>query len=225
MDENQDKIVFNELKPFDKQVDDVLSGADTTSSHLEVLKVTPPLLRMVGVPNLPILMTARHVKTITQENGSDSANYHGLGVELIKKLPELISDPVMIMDSISPDAKAKNSIVIVTQMLDKENRPVIGAIRLAGRGNDLNGFEISANIMTSAYGKDNFQSFIERNIEQGSVLYVDKAKSQVLFETPGSNFPTTSKALTSILLYAKQTHLSIEKKKKNRKPQKKMREV
>lgn len=195
MDENQDKIVFNELKPFDKQVDDVLSGADKTSSHLEVLKVTPPLLRMVGVPNLPILMTARHVKTITQESGSDSANYHGLGVELIKKLPELISDPVMIMDSISPDAKAKNSIVIVTQMLDKENRPVIGAIRLAGRGNDLNGFEISANIMTSAYGKDNFQSFIERNIEQGSVLYVDKAKSQVLFETPGIQFPDNFESL------------------------------
>lgn len=195
MDENQDKIVFNESKPFDKQVDDVLSGADTASSHLEVLKVTPPLLRMVGVPNLPILMTARHVKTITQENGSDSANYHGLGVELIKKLPELISDPVMIMDSISPDAKAKNSIVIVTQMLDKENRPVIGAIRLAGRGNDLNGFEISANIMTSAYGKDNFQSFIERNIEQGSVLYVDKAKSQVLFETPGIQFPDNFESL------------------------------
>lgn len=195
MDENQDKIVFNESKPFDKQVDDVLSGADTASSHLEVLKVTPPLLRMVGVPNLPILMTARHVKTITEENGSDSANYHGLGVELIKKLPELISDPVMIMDSISPDAKAKNSIVIVTQMLDKENRPVIGAIRLAGRGNDLNGFEISANIMTSAYGKDNFQSFIERNIEQGSVLYVDKAKSQVLFETPGIQFPDNFESL------------------------------
>ena len=195
MDGNQDKIVFNESKPFDKQVDDVLSGADTASSHLEVLKVTPPLLRMVGVPNLPILMTARHVKTITQESGSDSANYHGLGVELIKKLPELISDPVMIMDSISPDAKAKNSIVIVTQMLDKENRPVIGAIRLAGRGNDLNGFEISANIMTSAYGKDNFQSFIERNIEQGSVLYVDKAKSQVLFETPGIQFPDNFESL------------------------------
>lgn len=67
MDENQDKVVINELKSFDKQVDDVLRGADTTSSHLEVLKVTPPLLRMVGVPNLPILMTAKHVKTITQE--------------------------------------------------------------------------------------------------------------------------------------------------------------
>lgn len=124
MKEEQDKITLDATLPFDKQVDNILSGADTTSSHLEVLKITPPLLRMVGVPNLPILMTARHVKTITQENGNDSANYHGLGVELVKRLPELISDPVMIMDSISPDAKAKNSVVIVTQMIDRENRPI-----------------------------------------------------------------------------------------------------
>lgn len=188
MDEIKDKIVINDLKPFDKQVDDVLSGADTTSSHLEVLKVTPPLLRMVGVPNLPILMTAHHVKTITQESGTDTANYHGLGAELVKRLPELISDPVMIMDSISPDAKAKNSVVIVTQTVDKENRPVIGAIKLAGKGY-VNSIEIDANVLTSAYGKDNFQTFIERNIEQGSVLYVDKEKSQELAKIPGIQFP------------------------------------
>ncbi len=195
MDENQDKIVINELKSFDKQVDDVLRGADTTSSHLEVLKVTPPLLRMVGVPNLPILMTAKHVKTITQESGSDSANYHGLGIDLIKKLPELISDPVMIMDSISPYEKARKSIVVVTQTVDKENRPIIGAIKIAGFGNDSNGFEISANILTSAYGKDSFKTFIERNISQGAVLYADKAKSQALFKTPGLQLPDNFNSL------------------------------
>ncbi len=195
MDKNQDKIVINELKSFDKQVDDVLRGADTTSSHLEVLKVTPPLLRMVGVPNLPILMTAKHVKTITQESGSDSANYHGLGIDLIKKLPELISDPVMIMDSISPYEKARKSIVVVTQTVDKENRPIIGAIKIAGFGNDSNGFEISANILTSAYGKDSFKTFIERNISQGAVLYADKAKSQALFKTPGLQLPDNFNSL------------------------------
>ena len=195
MDENQDKIVINELKPFDKQVDDVLSGTDITSSHLEVLKITPPILRMVGVPNLPILMTARHVRTITQEDGADSANYHGLGVELVKHLPELISDPVMIMDSISPDAKAQNSIVIVTQMVDNKNRPVIGAIKLNGFGRQ-NSKIISANILTSAYGKDNFQSFIERNIKQGSVLYVDKEKSQALSVNPGIQFPDVMASLS-----------------------------
>ncbi len=188
MNENQDKT-------FAEQVDAVLSGADMNISHLEVLKVTPPLLRMVGVPNLPILMTAKHLRTITQDGGTESANYHGLGAELVKRLPELISDPVMIMDSISPDDKAKNSIVIVTQMVDKENRPVIGAIMLNGVGRQ-DSKVIGANILTSAYGKKNFQSFIERNIEQGSVLYVDKEKSQALSVNPGIQFPDVMASLS-----------------------------
>ncbi len=188
MNENQDKT-------FAEQVDAVLSGADMNISHLEVLKVTPPLLRMVGVPNLPILMTAKHLRTITQDGGTESANYHGLGAELVKRLPELISDPVMIMDSISPDDKAKNSIVIVTQMFDKENRPVIGAIMLNGVGRQ-DSKVIGANILTSAYGKKNFQSFIERNIEQGSVLYVDKEKSQALSVNPGIQFPDVMASLS-----------------------------
>jgi len=188
MNENQDKT-------FAEQVDAVLSGADMNISHLEVLKVTPPLLRMVGVPNLPILMTAKHLRTITQDGGTESANYHGLGADLVKRLPELISDPVMIMDSISPDDKAKNSIVIVTQMVDKENRPVIGAIMLNGVGRQ-DSKVIGANILTSAYGKKNFQSFIERNIEQGSVLYVDKEKSQALSVNPGIQFPDVMASLS-----------------------------
>ena len=43
--------------------------------------------------------------------------------------------------------------------------------------------------MTGAYGKDYFQLFIERNIEQGSVLYVDKEKSQEFSKTLGIQFP------------------------------------
>lgn len=179
-------------KTFAEQVDDVLNGADTSSSHLEVLKETPPLLRMVGVPNLPILMTAKHVKTMTQSSGKDSANYHGLGVELIKRLPDIISDPIMIMDSLS----RADSIVVVSRTVDKENRPIIGAIMLDGRGNDANGIEVSANILSSAYGKDYFISFIRRNIKRDSILYIDKEKSQELFKTPGIQFSDNLESLS-----------------------------
>lgn len=188
---SDEKAAIKSPTTFAERVDAVLSGADMESSHLELLKVTPPLLRMVGVPNLPILMTARHVKTITQEKGSDSANYHGLGTEIIKKLPELISDPVMIMDSLTQN----DSIVIVMQTVDKQNRPVIGAIKLNGIGRQKSEM-ISANILTSAYGRNNFQSFIERNVERGTVLYADKEKSQALSVNPGIQFPDVMASLS-----------------------------
>lgn len=175
---------------FAEQIDEVLSGADTSSTHLEVLKTTPPILRMLGVPNLPILMTARHVKTMVQESGTDSANYHGLDVDVVKCLPELISDPVMVMDSLTKD----DSIVVVTETIDKENRPVIGALKLDGVGRNGKTI-IRANILASAYGKDNFESFIKHNIEEGTVLYADKEKSQALSVNPGIQFPDVMASL------------------------------
>ena len=196
--ENNEIPVFERNMPFADQVDKVLSGADTENTHLEVLPTTPQILQDVGLPNLPILMTAKHLKSITQESGSDRMNYHALGAEMAKHLPELLSDPVMIMDSLTRE----DSIVTVIESLDKENRPVIGAIKVNGLGYS-NEIEISANILTSVYGKDNFQSFLERNIEAGNILYYNKEKSQVLFEIPGIQFPNNLNSLDSDIIIRK----------------------
>lgn len=177
---------------FGEQVDAVLSGADTSSSHLEVLKNTPPLLRMVGLPNLPVLMTAKHLRSITQSEGVDRMNYHGLGTEIAKQLPELLSDPVMIMDSLTRE----DSVVVITKTIDKQDRPVIGAIKVNGRGNNLEGIEISANILTSAYGRNNFQAFLNNSFGADKILYCDERKSQELFKTLGIQFPDNLKTLS-----------------------------
>lgn len=86
-------------------------------------------MRDVGLPNLPILITAKHLRSVTQDSGTDSMNYHGLGVKAIKKLSELLADPVMIMDSLT----RSDSVVVLTEIADKENRPVIAAIKLTGK--------------------------------------------------------------------------------------------
>ena len=134
--------VFDAKAVFSEQVDAVLSGADTTSTHIKVSN-TPKILRDVGLPNLPILITAKHLRSITQDSGTESMNYHGLGEKAIKKLPELLADPVMIMDSLTRE----DSVVVLTEIFDKENRPVIAAIKIDGIGRQ-NGEIISANILT-----------------------------------------------------------------------------
>ncbi len=185
-------LVFDSDSVFSEQVDAVLSGADTTSTHIKISN-TPKILRDVGLPNLPILMTAKHLKSVTQESGTDnSVNYHGLDVKVIKKLPELLADPVMIMDSLTHD----DSIVVLTEIVDKENRPVIAAVKMNGVGRQ-DGKIISANILTSVYGKDNFNSFIRKNVEEGAVLYWNKEKSQALSVNPGVQFPDVMATLDS----------------------------
>ncbi len=172
-------------RSFSSQVDDVLSGADTNSTHLK-LSGTPKLLLDAGLPRLPILMTAKHLKKIVSAGG------HGIDVDVVKKLPEYISSPVMIADSFT----RTDSIVIVTEAIDSENRPVIAAIMLNGVGR-WNKAHISANIMTSAYGRNNFQSFLNRLAESESVLYWDKKKSQDLSVSLGVQFPNAITNLDS----------------------------
>lgn len=195
--ERREPVVLNPDSRFAEQVDAVLSGADTTSTHLKVMD-TPFLLRQVGTPNLPILMTAKHLKTTTQDSGNESVNYHGLDVDIIKRLPELLSDPVMIMDSLTRD----DSIVVVTETVDRENHPVIGAVMFNGVGRE-NGRIISANILTSTYGKDNFENFINRTVEAGKLLYWNKEKSQSLTVNPGIQFPDVISTFDSDIIIRK----------------------
>jgi len=176
---------------FDKQVDAILIGADTTSTHLRVTD-TPQILQDVGLPNLPILMTAKHLRSVTLDSGSDKMNYHGLGAETVKKLPKMLAEPVMVMDSLTRD----DSVVVLTDTVDKENRPIIAAIKLDGVGRQGDKI-INANILTSTYGKDNIKSFLERNIDGGTILYWNKEKSQGLSVNPGIQFPDVMSILDS----------------------------
>ncbi len=189
--------VFDAKAVFSEQVDAVLSGADTTSTHIKVSN-TPKILRDVGLPNLPILITAKHLRSITQDSGTESMNYHGLGEKAIKKLPELLADPVMIMDSLTRE----DSVVVLTEIFDKENRPVIAAIKIDGIGRQ-NGEIISANILTSVYGKDNFESFLNLNLQANTVLYWNKEKSQALSVNPGIQFPDVLATLDSDIIIRK----------------------
>ncbi len=190
-------------KSFAQQVDDVLGGADTTSTHVRVMH-TPKLLQDAGLPDLPILLTAQHLKSISQsgeENGADQksgTNYHGLDVSLIKRLPEYIANPVLIADSFTRE----DSVVIITEAVDSNDRPVIAAIKLNGRGNLRNRY-IKANILTSAYGKDNFQDFLNRIAAENATIYWNKEKSQALSVNLGVQFPNIITKLDSNIIIRK----------------------
>ncbi|MGN0796831.1 MAG: hypothetical protein ACI4M5_01340 [Christensenellales bacterium] len=167
------------IKPFAEQVDDILGGKDTTSTHLKIMD-TPQILQDVGLPKLPILMTARHLDTTVNESGKKGLNYHGLGIDIIKQLPKLIEKPALIAESLTRD----DSVVLITQAIDKQRRPVIVAIKVNGVGR-LENVVIQANVMTSAYGKDNFYNYIKKFIDNDKILFWDKKRSQRVSVNPG----------------------------------------
>ena len=138
---------------------------------LTLLSQTPKPLLDIGLDNLPITMTQRHLETIINKTGKyKNANYHDLGEEVVKQLPEAINNPLDIVQSNTDP----NSIVLTTYLADKQNRTIIASIKIDGRGT-VNDVRIDTNIMTSAYGRRNYDKFMQDNIKNGNLLYdIDK---------------------------------------------------
>lgn len=175
------------MEQFAKQVDAVLDdNSSFEESHL-VLGKTPDVLLNVGMPDLPIYMTAKHVYTIANSSGKyagKNVNYHGLGADLVKQLPEAIANPLLIAESNT----RSDSVVLLTKLVDKQNRPVIAAVKFDGKAFDK-GIEVEANILSSAYGRNNAQAFFDDLFANDKVLYVNKKESSLLANIPGVQFP------------------------------------
>lgn len=159
--------IKNDIDNFSTQVDNVMNGTFPKRSMLTILSETPQPLKDIGLPNLPITMTQKHLNTIINESGSDkNANYHNLGTDLIKQLPEAISSPLDIVESNTKD----DSIVLTTYLADKEDRTVVASIKIDGKGT-INNIRINTNVMTSAYGRNNYETFMNKNLKEGKLLY------------------------------------------------------
>lgn len=168
---------------FSKQVDKVIKGTFPQKDMLTLGK-TPQVLKEIGLPDLPITMTQKHLDTIMNESGKyKNANYHGLGEDIVKQLPEAINNPLDIVKSNTKD----NSIVLTTHLADKNDNTVIASIKIDGKGK-VNDIIIDTNVMTSAYGKSNYDSFMKKNLNNGNLLYdIDRGVIKKL-SRQGSNY-------------------------------------
>lgn len=166
-----DVLLVREDETFYETVNKVLNGTYPKRSMIVVLSKTPEILKKIGLDDLPITMTQKHLYTIMNKSGKyKDVNYHNLGIDLIKRLPRSLRQPMKILLS---NTKA-DSVVLVTDLIDKEDRPIIASIKMDGRGRMGDEF-VQTNVLTSFYGKDNYRNFIKNNIKHGNLLY-DKEK-------------------------------------------------
>lgn len=150
---------------FSKQVDEVINGTYPKTDMLIVNESTPQILQDLGLKNLPITMTQKHLDTIMNKEGKYSgANYHNLGIDVVKQLPDALNRPLNVLKSATKD----NSIVVVTDLSDKNNNIVIASIAIDGKG-QINHIKIDSNVMTSAYGKNNYDTWMQKN--KDNIIY------------------------------------------------------
>lgn len=193
----EDVEYYDYSRSFAQQVDDWLAGKITERDTL-VLGGTPELYQQIGLSNLPMVIDQAHVRRAL--NGKRDLKTgeidldHKLGAELLKKLPELLRDPIMVIRS---KTREDNSVVAVVKAIVNGHQQ-IAAIEVSGEGM-LNGEPVDANRITSTYGKGKFAGLLEdaaakENEGIPSIYYIkNKEEAHNLFVTSGVQFPGLAK--------------------------------
>lgn len=116
---------------------------------------TPPVLRHLGAPDLPVSISRDVVRKAT--NGVS----HDVKMETIEKLPELMHDPLAVYDSATQD----NALVLWLDAVDENGDPVLAAVHM----NDTKK-RIEVNKIASVYGTEEGKKI--RHMERkGLALY------------------------------------------------------
>lgn len=187
----QDSILSEQKeneKTFAEQVDEALSGKIPFYSSLKVCN-TPEILDDIGCKQLPMLYTQKHLRDALHEKSSKNPHWHGLTIEQVKNLPVFLQEPVIVFDSLTRD----DSVMMILSETDNDNLPLVVSVKPNGQGR-YNLEQIDSNFITSIYGKDNFSRYIENIIKNDKLLFINKEKSQKLFERWGLQLPELTKS-------------------------------
>ena len=137
-------------------------------------------MKAVGIKDNPLVVSADVIDKVTRKETANKKG-HEISENTILALPELISNPIMILNSDTVD----NSVVIVTDTRDNKGRAVIIAVHL----NRHEGFN-EVNRISSVYGKDNELDFFVEQIDiRDNLLGYDKKKANQLLHSRGLQLP------------------------------------
>lgn len=176
----KEAVVKGNRDRFMNQVSKVMKGEYNERLPL-IVTDTPQILKRYGAKSNKITMASRNVRKIAYPT-----NYlglkagHNLGFKALEALPEQLSNPIAVLDSFTQP----NSRVIVTNLIDGSDRPVIVALHL-----NKNGSIDFADEVVSMYGRNEYEAFIQRARAEGKVLYENKKIGLDNVRTSGLQLP------------------------------------
>ena len=184
------KSKFNGQSEYMKQIYDVMTGKMPSHKTVEVME-TPEILKEYGASDLMITIDQKNIRKIAYPtNYLGLKQGHNLGFYALEQLPQQLANPVAILKSYTQP----NSMVIITEMIDADNRPVIVPIHL-----DKNGNIGISNEVASAYGRSGYSQFINQSRKDGMVLYENKNKG--LASLPADGLQLSAVEATTDLIF------------------------
>lgn len=177
----------SEDKNFAIKVDDFISGKLPPN---EVLRIgtTPNCIKATGAKAIPLVIT-QSVLANSMENIEASktaskkhSEQHDVQVDIIKSLPKLMRNPIMINKGNHPD-----TIVLLSEAKNKEGQNIVVPMIL-----DVKGQNGRVNRVTTIHGKKNLENYLNKVIASNSIIAINKIKADKLFSDIGIQSPKST---------------------------------
>lgn len=164
----------SEYLRFGYEVDAVTCGEFNRTSTLKLCD-TPAILQEAGFDDLPMLYTQRHLLDALRPKDYYDPRCHGLAVEQVKRIPELLERRVLMCDS-----PAREDVLLsVLCAVDSDRLPLIAAIKPGGSGYYEMG-EIQTNFVLAVYGRSNFPQYLDMLMSQERLVYYNEERGRDL---------------------------------------------
>lgn len=156
---------------FGAEIDTCLAGKMKQETAVWVGKI-PDILIEAGCREADLYITQKHLRNITHNpygKKKSKEHYHGIEVEQVKQLPELLGRPLIVASA----ANQPETIVVVLDGQDKRENQLIVPIRKNGHA-FYQGNRVEANFILSVYGKENLACYLEKAAKEKRLLFVEK---------------------------------------------------
>ena len=196
-----DEREYAVMKSFSEQIDDVINGVHNPRLDIYVSETTTELVNL-NFSEGPILMRNSKVKEILDKHPEMSE-------ELLKRIPEAINDPLLIIKS---KTHPTESVVLISDIMTSKGEVII-PIWVNQEGNyidvELGEVSLSTNFVASAYGRD-IKSLLEYANKNEGFFYQSPQKERVrqLLARNGLQLSTPLKMSNSTIIISEKSEKS-----------------
>lgn len=151
------RVPEGEGERYRRDLEKAMLSKRSSDIYLDVGR-TPPVLRHLGAPDLPVSISRDIIRKAI--NGVS----HDVEMGTIEKLPELMHDPLAVYESATQD----NALVLWLDAEDKNGDPVLAAVHMNGGKKRL-----EINRIASVYGTEEGKKIVSME-KRGLALYRKK---------------------------------------------------
>lgn len=180
---------YDYSKPFAQQVDDYFAGK-IPHGDSPILGGTPDIYLKIGFSNLPMTINTAHIGGAVL--GSRDTE-HSLSKELLSQLPDLLKNPIAVIESKNAQGGRESSVVSIVKAV-VNGKPVVAPIYITS-SSDHNGKRYDTNAVSTVFRKKNGIRLLTDAINSTNgvgVYYINKTEAQILLDGNGVQFPESS---------------------------------